>query len=279
MTSVSIDRIISKMIRDMRINDSTYITDMYEWIPEAMRLLNTQAEMTPAFQQVHIQNHQGPLPCGLYDLEAVEYNGTRLGYYTGVKHVSQINRSLLPGDTAFTTVPVLAEMPSGNVLDMGLVQLLPVNTKEGYQIHIDQISTTFANGWITIYFKEMKHDDRGLPLIPDQQDYKEALYWYNRAKVIQSGYKDPMYGNDDRHAWERFELHAARAISAITYPHVDQKEAQLAMAVRFVPPVDYYDSFFNSVNGEPLYGFSGPEGGSNPAMISNTPTSSLDLQN
>lgn len=267
------------MIRDMRITDSTYFTDMYEWIPEAMRLLNTQAELIPNFKRLLVENHQAGLPCGIIDLEAVEYQGTRLGYYTGVKHVSQINRVTVPGQAAFTTVPVLSEMPSGNVLDMGLIQQLPVNTKEGYQVHIDQISTTFATGWITIYFKEMKHDDRGLPLVPDQQDYKEALYWYNRAKIIQSGYKDPMYGNDDRHAWERFELHAARAISAITYPHVDQKEAQLNMSVRFVPPVDYYDSFFNSVNGEPLYGFNGPEGTQNPAMLGTIPTSALDLQN
>lgn len=279
MTSVSIDRIIAKVIRDSRIADSTYFADMYEWIPEAMRLLNTQAEMRPTFQTLWVENHQVQAPCGVIDLEAIEYRGTRLGYYSGIKHVSRLGLTPAPTSNTFTTTIVTTPMPSGNVLDTDLVQQLPVNTQEGYQFHIDQISTTFESGWITVYFKEMLHDDRGLPLIPDHQDYKEAIYWYIITKLIQSGYDHVMFHHDDRKAWERFELHAARAISNITYPSVDQKEAQLNMSVRFIPPVDYYDSFFNASKQEPLYGFNGPEPAQSAPMLGNMPTSSLDLGN
>lgn len=269
MTSVSIDNMIAKVIRDTRIPDSSYLADMYEWIPEAMRMLKTLIEAPVISVPVNIVNHQGKLPCGLIDLLAVEYQGARLRYYNGIRPGGSIPQFMSLDNTGFTAYPTYADMPSGPVLDLQYVQAMATHPTAGYQIHLDQISTTFATGVVTIYLRQTPIDAKGLPLIPDHADYKEALYWWTRSKLIQSGYKDPVYNNDDRVPMERWELYAARAISDITYPSVDQKEAQLAMSVRFIPPSDYYDSFFNSDLPEPFMdtdtgtttqGFSSPIG-------------------
>lgn len=261
MISTSIDNTIAKIIRDTRITDSSYLADMYEWIPEAMRLLKTNVEMKVTPKVLKVDNYLAKLPCGLIDLLAVSYQGQRLRYYTGIRPGGSIIPEQI-GDKAsiftasiFTAYPTFNSMPSGDVLDLQYVATLPESGTEGYQLHMDYISTSFAKGEITIYFKEAPTDARGLPLIPDHPDYREAIYWFTRTKLIQAGYNDIVYGHDDRIAFERFEMYAARAIADITYPSVDQKEAQIAMGVRFIPPVDYYDSFFNTELTEPAYGY------------------------
>lgn len=45
---------------------------------------------------------------------------------------------------------------------------------------------------------KMPHDERGFPLVPDNANYQEAVYWFVRAKLIGTGHKDSVYGNDDR---------------------------------------------------------------------------------
>jgi len=254
MTSVSIDNQIAKIIRDTRIPDSSYLADMYEWIPEAMRLLKTLVEVPVTGVPLNVVNHMAKLPCGLIDFLAVEYNGSRLRHYNGIRpgtSLPSFSATDPTANTPFVAYPTYADMPSGPVLDLEYVSTLPVNATEGYQLHMDYISTTFATGTVTVYIKQTPVDAKGLPLIPDHADYKEAIYWWVRSKLIQSGYNDPVYGRDDSIAIERWERHAARAISDITYPSVDQKEAQLAMSVRFIAPTDYYESFFNSDLAEP----------------------------
>jgi hypothetical protein len=254
MTSVSIDNTIAKIIRDTRMTDSSYLADMYEWIPEAMRMLNTVVEMETVSKEIAIVDYQGKLPCGLVDLLAIEYQNRRLRYYTGIRPGSDL--PVFTSDsssTGFTAYPTFTSMPSGDTLDLDYVASLPVHTEAGYQLRLDYVSTNFKEGAIKIYYKTTPVDSRGLPLIIDHPDYKEAIYWWVRTKMIQSGYQDPVYGNDDRIAFQRWETYAARAIASIIYPSVDQKEAQLSIHVRFVPPVDYYDSFFNNTLPEPYY--------------------------
>jgi len=226
---------------------------MHEWIPEAMGLLRTNVELVPAYKSVKISYHVGELPCGLLDLEAVEYCGFRLRYYTGVRAPQKLPTSETTVSENWTTEATTTDMPSGPVLDLKVVQAAALDPSNAYRIYLGHIQTTFADGEVTLYYKHYLTDDRGLPLIPDHGDYKEALYWWVRAKMIQSGWDDPVYGHDDRISMERFEKYAARAISDITYPSVDQKGAALVGSLHFVPPVDYYDSFFHTQLPEPPY--------------------------
>lgn len=249
--SVSIDNVIAKIIRDTRVVDSSYISDFHEWIPEAMALMNTKAPLVPQAVPVKINFHMGKLPCGLIHIDAIEYQGKRLRYHNGVRKLGSYSTASTAIEDAPFESKIVAETLNGNVVvGSDLVPPTQEHPTAGYQIYMDHIATTFDDGEVIVYFKSMAMDRRGLPLIPDHPDYKEALYWYVRTKMIQSGYDDPMYRNDDRMAYERWEKHATRAISDIQYPTPDEKEAQLAMHVRFVPPVDYYESFFNSTLGE-----------------------------
>lgn len=252
--SISIDRVIAKILRDTRIQDSSYVADFYEWIPEAMALLKTNAPLVPACIPITINYHMGKLPCGLIYIDAVEYQGKRMRYYNGVRKLGSVPTQPTVAQDAPFMSKIIAEtnVGTGNVvIDSTIVPLPPYyHQKEQYQLHMGHISTTFADGEVILHCHRAATDERGLPLVPDHPDYKEALYYFVRTKLIQSGYEDPVYGRDDRMCYQRWEQHATRAISDITYPTPDEKEAQLALFVRFVPPTDYYESYFNSTLGE-----------------------------
>lgn len=244
--SISIDGVIAKIIRDTRIQDSSYVSDFYEWIPEAMTLMRTQQELVSRCMPIKVNFHVGRLPCGLVHIDAVEYKGKRLRWHNGVRMATSASTQTDGVYESVITFTQAMSDPTTKVVDSKLVPPSDFHSHHGYKLELDTIKTTFADGEVIVYYKTTAVDDRGLPLIVDHGDYKEAIYWYVRMKLIQSGYEDPMYRNDDRMAFQRWELHAARAISDITYPSVDEKEAQLAMHVRFIPPTDYYESFFNT---------------------------------
>jgi hypothetical protein len=87
-------------------------------------------------------------------------------------------------------------------------------------------------------------DADGLPLIPDNENYKQALYWYVRAMMIGSGYPDKQFTYEQ--CIQQHEHYAARAMGEITYPSPDDMENIKNTLVRFIPPPNYWENFFRT---------------------------------
>lgn len=258
--TTSINEVIGRVIRNTRLQDSSYIQDMFEWIPEAMGQLKTNMTLSRQFEDVEISFHKGKLPCGLYHLDAVEYKGRRLPYsstrknYLTGQYINDKNGSTQAStvDTFTSTIqgnpnPVTNENTMWNPL---FVQDNPpvitdqedTHNTDWYQTEMDWITTSFPDGMVRIHFLQQPMDSTGMPLIPDNENYKEALYCYVRAKMIGAGFQDPVYKEEQ--LMQRFETYGRRAINQITYPSPEQKEQQLKTMLRFIPPANYYENFF-----------------------------------
>lgn len=247
---VNIDNVIGKVIRNTRVSDTSYIGSMDEWIPEAMELLNTQPQHEPAYEDVNIIFHKGKLPCGLAWIDAVEWKGMRIPYGNTVKHVTTGRRdesSSIP--PVFVSVPVDLHTNNSSVLHTSTlidVMALTECTSEWYQTELGRILTSFEKGCVRIHYHRVMLDTNGLPLIPDNGDYKEALYWFVRKKMIESGYQDKVF------SWAQcdanFEKHAERAIAAIEYPSPDKVHTTMNNSLHFLIPGSYWDNFFNVEN-------------------------------
>lgn len=121
---------------------------------------------------------------------------------------------------------------------------------ETYYTELDYINTSFKCGKVILFYSALPTDDEGFPLIPDNGDYKEALYFFTRGKMIGRGFKDNVFKWQDCNAM--FEHHAARAIGQIKYPSVDQVESKLEMT-RLIMPDDMYEKFFDNPGKEGMY--------------------------
>ena len=256
--SCSINEVIARVIRNTRIVDSSYIEDMKEWIPEAMMAMKTQFQLKPVYMDVTIDFHKGKLPCTLESLEAVVYKGLRLQTSNGI-HRPQAGSEVHATKTQFPETfisgaiqePSLANHQGNSVVWNSVVVSTETIEKcknipcggHWYQTELDWITTSICDGTIRLYYWEIPLDSDGLPLIPDNEDYKQALYYYTRAMMLGAGYEDKMFNYEQ--LLQHYEVHARRAMNQITYPSVDKKEAQLKM-LSFNIPEAYWDNMFNN---------------------------------
>lgn len=245
-TSCSIEEVIGRIIRNTRVQDTSYIADMHEWIPEAMDLMHTKQQYSPAYEDVTIKFHKGKLPCGMVYIKAVEYCGTRLPYGNSSRDITTGQRPQFnPELPSFISKVTKVETPSGNYIyssTLEEVKNLPENSYEYYQTELNHILTSFADGMVRIHFEKTPTDSKGLPLIPDNANYKEAIYWYNRAKMVGAGYPDKVFSY--QYCNDMFEMHAARAVAEIDYPSLDQMEQRVNVRASLIMPENYFSEFF-----------------------------------
>ncbi len=268
-TSTSMKEVIGRIIRKTGLQESEYLISMDEWIPEAMGQMKTKVQLQPTWQDVDIHFHIGAMPCGLIHISGVEWHGQRLEYGNSQRTVGAPYQRPVPGSseivvpTPFLTVPYKRETPDGAyIYDSTAIPQPRCTTweacsqlplcKQWYTTSLNIIQTSFADGKVRVHYKTVPHDEEGYPLIPDNENYKEAIYWYVRGCMIGAGWDDKVFSFNQCDA--KFELHAGRAMAQIRYPSVDQMEMKVNASTRFIPPVDYFSSFGSTPYEEPYYG-------------------------
>ena len=253
---ISINDVIGRVVRNTRLQDASYVQDMFEWIPEAMSMLETKTTLTYKYKDIEISFHKGKLPCDLVRLPAVEYEGRRLSYSSTAKnyltgHVISTPSGSTSTEQVFTSViatnPNDTYFDQNNIIWTSTLESATANLNsiascdqhptDWYSIEPGWLTTSIPDGTIRLHYMAIPVDDSGLPLVPDNNNYKEALYLYVRAKMIGAGFVDPIFREQE--LMERFEMMARRAINEITYPTPDEKEQQVKTQMRLIPPANY----------------------------------------
>ncbi len=250
---VSVKEVIARILRNTRLTDSSYVDDMFEWIPEGIDKLKTKYQLELVPIDLEISNHACKLPCGLVGIEAVVYGGMRLregGAQIAVtRQPSLFNGGLLATPTTGifqtdTTVTIENRLdPRLTGSDLTLVT--EFCNREYYKLQMNYIQTSFECGCITLHYWKRPVDCEGYPLIPDNENYKTALYWYNIAMMIDAGYEHKE-GYKADYCMQKFEFYGARAITEIKYPSVDRMEKLRQSFIRLVPPTHFYSDFFTN---------------------------------
>lgn len=250
---------IGKIIRDTKVQDTAYIADMKEWIPEAMEMMQTRQETVGDIAEKMIDFHKARLPCGLLYIDAVEYRGRRIPMGNSVKNIRQpsVNHHHGPEDVSTTWQSVTFKYPAPGdqtYLYFSTLQKTLANAEDHhhyYEIELGTILTSFPQGKIRIYYRKTASDKDGMPLIPDNINYKTAIYWYVLGKMIGAGF--------DYHIvkWEecedRFEKFAARAMEEISYPSPNEMEHRINTFARLIPPDNYFERYFRVDRPEGMY--------------------------
>lgn len=259
--SVSIDKVIGKVIRDTRVQDTAYLIDMHEWIPEVLSELRYEAPLTAEFAEVPIFFHKGKLPCGLIYIDAVEWRGWRLPHGNSVKNIRTSKRTDPSTHQPETWISGVTKTPTpdGNGIWLGTLRKVldaPLATNHYYQLELDHILTSFSDGCVRVYYKAAPHDERGLPLIPDNQNLKNAIYYYCRHKMIGAGYEDKIFKEEV--CFQRYNTYLEKASVEIDFPSPDMMEHHVNTFARFIPPEGYYNEYFRVSGPEPFYDPMGP---------------------
>lgn len=253
-TTTSSEEVIGRVFRNTRVPDASYANSMNEWIPEAMGYMRTRVQLQTVYKDVTVRYHKGRMPCGLVNLKAIQYGGCRLRHYRPSYPAQALGQTSSSSPSVYPGIPVRGTTPFGTHLvarettdedvpviiyetDLKSLELLGYGD-DWYYTELDYINTSFSDGCIRVFFDSIPVDSKGFPLIPDEENYKEALYWYCRAKMIGAGFEDKVFNYQN--CMDYYEKHAERAISKITYPSVDETESRIRDITRFIMPEDIW---------------------------------------
>lgn len=223
--------IISKVFRDLGIQDTDWIHDSIEWMGEALQAIGSVTQLEKNVEVLKTSSHKAPLPSNLYLINQVRY-----GYFNS-------NETEEPKLEDFSRV-----MPyESSGLHPSLID--EYNTMKGvswsdetFFIQDGFIHTSFEEDWIALVYKAISVDDDGFPKVPDHFSFNQALYWYIVMKLMESGQKHPA-GLNYFHAEERWLKYCTQARTKALMPDEAKYEEFLRSWVNIIPN---YDADFNN---------------------------------
>ena len=214
---ISSKQIILRVLSDLDLNENQIqISNFREWIGQAMEKIGAVTQLAHKIAVIPVQDHQAKLPCDLYRLGQVAFSFCNsAGWLPMRKSTSSFgvycnnkcsNACMLVNDQVMfplvknmfnltTDKQALDKLNSDKELRSTLSTLLncyTVNTANGkfsgtntnfsnelqYMTKPGYIMTNVPEGFVKIEYYSTYTDDEGMPMIPDMESYKEAIFWY-----------------------------------------------------------------------------------------------------
>lgn len=265
---VNMKEVIARVVRNTRVQDASFILAMDEWIPEALGIMDLKQATTPHWQDTRIHFHKQKLPCDCKEVMAIEYQGRNLLPSNSLRVVSAVpnqnaSKMVNSKQNTFISNPQTYNFQHGNgevgtiydssaiptffAPDASACHRLPGCEGHWYQIDGGVITTSFKTGDIRIHYRRIAVDEGGLPLIPDNENLKQALYWYTLGMMIGAGFDSKIFSFDKimgPHGY--FETAAGRAITEITFPTDGELELAVRNLNKMIKDENYFDRFFET---------------------------------
>ncbi len=278
---VTSNSVIAKIISDLNIkDDSLRITDMRQWIAEAIEKIGAVTQLESRVEIIPIKQFQCKLPCDLHSIGQVaySYNGSTwitikkatssfaaltgttccpsmyiqdseivplvmnlFNYTTEIEAYEKINSD---PNIKQTLSPLLSQFTVGSV--NGIIPSSIENGRIVYSLKPGWIITNVPCGFIKLSYKSIITDADGMPMIPDSTSYFEALYWYVVMKL-----KYPEYLNgtlresiyyDARRSWN---FYSTQAYAEAMLPTQDDLENIKNTWNRLYPTINENDTFYS----------------------------------
>lgn len=118
-------------------------------------------------------------------------------------------------------------------------------TEAYYTINPPYIDTSLENGYAMIAYKAIPLDCDGYPMIPDDEDVKEAVYWYINMKMLypqwrQGHLRDAIY----EHAETEWKKKKMAAYATIMMPSHDELTTIQNTWIRLIPKMNEHSTSY-----------------------------------
>ncbi len=223
-TYTSIKPLIAKIYRDLALESDESWLNMVEWIAEGLEFIGAKPQYAQTIQDIHVKGYRAPLPCGFVALQGVTYCGAAMFKLQGIH------------DT--TSCKDTVDDP----------HRLRTQHNLGYTINEGYINTNFEHGTITLSFTTASMDEDGLPMIPDDASYREALYRYVLTKLYYpdflSGKIHPNVYQDMRQQWFNY---AQQAAAKANMPDLPTMESIVGEWMQLIPQLGRSNNQFRGL--------------------------------
>jgi hypothetical protein len=233
---------------------------------------------------LEIVDYQAKLPCDVTTINQVAYSPSENGPYYPMTYAagsfdSQIPNVVVPsivtevtsegpvvklamslyGETYVQALERINTSPAIREQLAGLLYSTPSASTERdtvslsndytYVISGNYIKTNLRTGYLMVSYQAVPVDSEGYPMIPDDESFEEAIYWYINMKLTYPEWKmgrvrDAVY-YDAKSSWN---FYRKQAYAQALMPNVDQLESIKNAWLRLVPEIDEHSTFFSHLN-------------------------------
>lgn len=280
-------RVISKVLTDADIQEENIrISDLLEWIGEGLIKIGgfpqfiirtTGREEIPV---ITLSNYQAELPYDFHSLIQVSFCTTENGPFYPMRQatgsyepnpiVTEVSTNV-EDITANSNLVILAmqlyNLSYADALTKinteantrSILNSLLVNNKVNpnastdttdyiYTIRGGYIKTNQESGFLQITYHAIPTDLDGYPLVPDNESYIEALYWYCVMKLyypkwVTGSIRDAVY-YDARRSWNYYRK---QAYGEAMMPDKGQLESIKNSWLRLIPNINEYDTSMSNI--------------------------------
>jgi hypothetical protein len=284
---ISLNEIIAKVYADLDLQESTYpISDFIEWSAEALKKIGAFPSFENKVagkgnvDPIRVTNYQALLPCELHSIQQVAFSTNSEGPYHAMRHATGTfdnERDLDNSDTSNVTAltdlvflamdlydleyeSAIAKINSEPTTKASLSALLNSRKEtlkeQGTDFSIDYtytltsryIKTNVRDGYLMMAYQSIPIDSDGYPLIPNDEGFKEALYWYIVKKLLYPKWakgqvRDTIYF----HAQSSWNYYSKQAYGNALMPNQDQLESIKNIWTRLVPNINAHNTFYSTI--------------------------------
>ena len=290
---VSSKSVIAKIIADLDLQEEEIkISDFIEWIGEANEKIGAVTQCIQKDTVLKVSGYQTKLPSDLNTLYTVAFSFTSNGGWIPLKRNTSnftLPDAVTPSNVDMVIngnniIPLVKNLFSYTT-DREAIDKLngDINTKQTLNTLLNQytvpsvngtmqfsnstnfsntlqymlkpgyIVTNVENGYIKLSYDAIAVDIDGYPMIPDNQSYFEAIYWYVTMK-----FKYPLYLSgrmpqyiyfDIRNSWN---FYRKQAYAEALMPTQDELENIKNTWTKLVPVYDDNRTFLSNISDEQI---------------------------
>lgn len=212
---VSVKSVIYTIATNLDIGDTEIPVDHFiEWIGQGLAHIGSYYQLTSKETVLTVENFKAELPCDFYKMQRMLYG----------------NQYLINNEN----------IVSRDSVDMAANQF----SNRDYNIIHNVITTSFESGEINIQYLAIPVDCDGLPLVPDDPSFMDALFWRCVYQLSIRGYAflNPQM-RDINFTKRMWNTYCGQARANANMPDLDMCERLKNNYTRFIRKDEYKNSF------------------------------------
>lgn len=232
----SVHEIISKVYRDMGMQDEINIASAVEWAGEAIELIGAPFHLTERVEHLAVENYRAKLPCDLHYVQTVKGCPGELSTDTCFK----------PSTDAYLPMRYSTDLfhhwycDSDHFCD-------PASASLTYKLNDDYINPNFEKGHVLISYMGIPIDKDGFPKIPDDIKFKEAVAGHIEWRLA---FIKWMSGKMPAGVYQKLEQdrnwYIGAAQTRAQMPSIDMLEPIKNNWIRLIPKINQHSDGFKS---------------------------------
>jgi len=250
---VSVKNVIAKIFTDLDWQESPHrLSDVIEYCGEAMKKIGAFPSMITktmgkeGLPLLELSDHQVRLPFDLHSINQVAYSKSIEGPFYDMRYST---------GSFGTNHEMSAALNGISLTDQDNNEFQPA-TENGttftnnytYTINGGYIKSNTRSGFLLLSYQAIPVDDDGFPMVPNDESFLEALYWYVNMKLSypewkQGRIRDAVY-YDAKSSWNYYRK---QAYGNAMMPDEAQLESIKNVWLRLIPEINANKTFFSTI--------------------------------